>query len=106
MTAAVHLGDCLDVLAGIKPESFDSCVTDPPAGIAFMGRAWDHDKGGRRQWCAWMQERAEAVYRVLKPGAHALVWALPRTAHWTATAWENAGLFAPRDDDEQMALIA
>jgi site-specific DNA-methyltransferase (adenine-specific) len=30
-------------------------------------------------------------YRVSKPGATALVWAIPRTSHWTATAIENAG---------------
>jgi membrane-bound metal-dependent hydrolase YbcI (DUF457 family) len=24
--------------------------------------------------------------RALKPGGHALFWALPRTSHWTATA--------------------
>jgi site-specific DNA-methyltransferase (adenine-specific) len=36
------------------------------------------------------------VYRVLKPGAHGLVWALPRTSHWTATALEDAG-FEIRD---------
>lgn len=35
-------------------------------------------------------------YRVLKPGAHGLVWAIPRTSHWTATALENAG-FEVRD---------
>ena len=29
--------------------------------------------------------------RVVKPGGHALVWALPRTSHWTATALEDAG---------------
>ncbi|MBN1441691.1 MAG: site-specific DNA-methyltransferase [Planctomycetes bacterium] len=29
--------------------------------------------------------------RVAKPGAHALVWALPRTSHWTGTALERAG---------------
>jgi len=34
--------------------------------------------------------------RVLKPGAHGLVWALPRTSHWTATALEDAG-FEIRD---------
>lgn len=34
--------------------------------------------------------------RVLKPGAHALVWAIPRTSHWTATALEGAG-FEIRD---------
>ena len=34
--------------------------------------------------------------RVLKPGAHALVWAIPRSSHWTMTAVENAG-FEIRD---------
>lgn len=34
--------------------------------------------------------------RVMKPGAHGLVWALPRTSHWTATALEDAG-FEIRD---------
>ena len=84
-------GDCLEVLRTLPDESVDSVVTDPPAGISFMGRAWDHHKGGRDQWIAWMQEVAVEVLRVCKPGAHALVWALPRTSHWTATAWENAG---------------
>jgi site-specific DNA-methyltransferase (adenine-specific) len=32
----------------------------------------------------------------MKPGAHGLVWALPRTSHWTATALEDAG-FEIRD---------
>ena len=36
------------------------------------------------------------VLRVLKPGAHGFVWALPRTSHWTATALEDAG-FEIRD---------
>jgi DNA modification methylase len=34
--------------------------------------------------------------RVLKPGAFALLWAIPRTSHWTATALEDAG-FEIRD---------
>jgi hypothetical protein len=71
-------------------------VTDPPSGIAFMGKAWDRDKGGRDQWIAWLAEIMREALRVLKPGAHALVWAIPRTSHWTATALEDAG-FEIRD---------
>lgn len=66
-------------------------MTDPPAGIGFMGKDWDKDKGGRDHWIAWMTEVMRECLRVLKPGAHGLVWALPRTSHWTATALENAG---------------
>jgi DNA modification methylase len=86
----LYRGDCLKVLNQLKAESIDAIVTDPPAGISFMGKKWDHDKGGRKQWIAWMTEIAEQCMRVVKPGAHALVWALPRTSHWTATAWEDA----------------
>jgi len=92
----LHHGDCLDVLRTLPDASVDSVVTDPPAGIAFMGKAWDEDKGGRRQWIAWLAEVMAEALRVLKPGGHALVWALPRTSHWTATALEDAG-FEVRD---------
>ncbi|MEV0584061.1 DNA methyltransferase [Nonomuraea sp. NPDC050310] len=88
----VHLGDCLDVLRGMPDASVDAVVTDPPAGISFMGKTWDADKGGRAVWVAWLTEVMTEVRRVLKPGGHALVWALPRTSHWTATALEDAGL--------------
>jgi len=87
----IHHGDCLDVMRVMEAASVDAIVTDPPAGISFMGAAWDGDKGGRNQWIAWMAEIAAEALRVAKPGAHALVWALPRTSHWTATAWEDAG---------------
>ena len=50
----------------------------------------------RRAFIAAMVPIAKECLRVLKPGGHALVWALPRTSHWTATAWENAG-FDVRD---------
>ena len=84
-------GDCLDVMAGMEAQSVDSIVCDPPAGISFMGKKWDGDKGGRNAWIAWMASIAAECLRVLKPGGHAFVWALPRTSHWTATAWEDAG---------------
>lgn len=89
-------GDCLDELRRMPDASIDSLVTDPPAGISFMGKAWDGDRGGRDAWVNWMTGVMTEVARVLKPGAHGLVWALPRTSHWTATALENAG-FEIRD---------
>jgi len=90
MTTINH-GDCLDVMRAMDADSIDAVVTDPPAGIAFMGRSWDSDRGGRKQWIAWMTEVMAEALRVAKPGAHAVVWALPRTSHWTMTAIEDAG---------------
>ena len=92
----VHLGDNLPLLKSLPDNSVDSVVTDPPCGINFMGAEFDSDKGGRDHWIAWMTEIAKECFRVIKPGGHALVWALPRTSHWTAMGWENAG-WEPRD---------
>jgi DNA modification methylase len=96
MRREVLHGDCLDLLRAYPDASIDAVVTDPPAGIGFLGREWDSDKGGRESWVAWLRSVMAECLRVLKPGGHALVWALPRTSHWTATAVEDAG-FDVRD---------
>lgn len=88
---AVEHGNALKVLRQLPDACADSMVTDPPSGIGFMGKEWDLDKGGRDKWIAWLAEIAGEALRVLKPGAHALVWAIPRTSHWTALALEDAG---------------
>jgi len=88
--------DCLDAMRDLPDACVDAIVTDPPAGIAFMSREWDKDKGGRDAWVAWMTDVARECLRVIKPGGHALVWTIPRTSHWTGWAWEGAG-WEPRD---------
>lgn len=88
--------DSADKLSYFVEGTFDSLVTDPPAGIGFMGKDWDSDKGGREAWIKWIMPIFRQCHRVLKPGAHGLVWAIPRTSHWTATALEDAG-FEVRD---------
>ena len=92
----VQQGDSAEVLKTLPDNSVDALVTDPPAGIGFMGREWDGHKGGRDKWIAWLAGILAECRRVMKPGAMGWVWALPRTAHWTATACEDAG-FAVRD---------
>lgn len=89
-------GDSAEVLRGLPAASVDALITDPPAGISFMGKVWDGAKGGRDKWIAWLAGILTECRRVMKPGAYGWVWALPRTAHWTATACEDAG-FAVRD---------
>lgn len=50
----------------------------------------------RRAFVGFLTEIMRETLRVLKPGGHMLVWSIPRTAHWTATAIEDAG-FEIRD---------
>jgi site-specific DNA-methyltransferase (adenine-specific) len=84
----LHNGDCLDVLATMPPESVDSIVTDPPYGLAFMGRRWDYDVPAVAIW--------EQCLRVLKPGGYLLAFAGTRTQHRMAVRIEDAG-FEIRD---------
>lgn len=92
--ATIFHGDSKDL--PLPENCVDAIVCDPPAGIGFMGKGWDGDKGGRLQWIAWLAETMAASYKALKPGGHALVWAIPRTSHWTMTAMEELG-FEIRD---------
>ncbi len=83
--------DCLEMYRRLSPMSLDLDISDPPSGIAFMQLAFDTDRGGRDHWIAWLAERKAAQLDALKPGAYSLTWALPRTAHWTGMALDNAG---------------
>lgn len=90
------IGDSAELGGILGPGTVDAIVTDPPAGIAFMNKKWDKDKGGRDKWVAWLAALMRPAFAALKPGGYALVWALPRTSHWTAFALEDAG-FEVRD---------
>jgi DNA modification methylase len=88
VTSTLHLGDCLDVLRTMPDCSVDAVVTDPPYGLAFMGKRWDYDVPSVAIW-------AECL-RVLKPGGHLLAFAGTRTQHRMAVRIEDAG-FEIRD---------
>lgn len=75
--------DCLDAMPELDAASVDAIVCDPPYGLSFMGRDWDHGVPGERFW-------AEAL-RVAKPGAHLLAFGGTRTFHRLACAIEDAG---------------
>jgi site-specific DNA-methyltransferase (adenine-specific) len=81
-------GDCLDRLRELPDCSVDACVTDPPYGLSFMGKAWDYDVPQVEVW--------REVLRVLKPGGHLLAFAGTRTQHRMAVQIEDAG-FEIRD---------
>ncbi len=76
-------GDCLEVMRGMGPDSVHAIVTDPPYGLEFMGKEWDHGIPGVRFW-------AEAL-RVAKPGCHLMAFGGTRTFHRLTCAIEDAG---------------
>ncbi len=69
-------------------ESVHACVTDPPYGLAFMGKKWDYDVPTEDVW--------REVLRVLKPGGFLLSFSGTRTYHRMVVRIEDAG-FEIRD---------
>ena len=63
--------------------SCDSIVTDPPYGLSFMGKDWDHGVPGSEFW--------QLALAVTKPGGHLLAFGGTRTYHRLACAIEDAG---------------
>ena len=79
----VYQGDLLDVLPQLPEASVDCVVTDPPYGLRFMEKGWDHDVPGPAYW--------QAISRVCKPGALLLAFGGTRTHHRLTCAIEDTG---------------
>ncbi len=75
--------DCLEHLATLEADSVDAIVSDPPYGLSFMGKGWDHSVPGPEYFAAQL--------RVAKPGAHLVAFGGTRTYHRLACAIEDAG---------------
>lgn len=79
----IHTGDVADILPELAGP-FDAVLCDPPYGLAFMGREWDHAVPGPAVW--------RAVLDVMRPGASLLACGGTRTFHRLTCAVEDAGL--------------
>jgi site-specific DNA-methyltransferase (adenine-specific) len=89
MTDRIVHGNALEELAGLDEGSAHTVVTDPPYGLAFMGRDWDDFEP--REYQQWCEEWARKAKRVLKPGGHLLAFSGNRTHHRLFSGVEDAG---------------
>lgn len=80
--------DCLNGMKTFNDNHFHSSVTDPPYGLNFMGKNWDHGVPNKIYW--------EEVYRVLRPGGYLLAFGGTRMFHRLMVEIEDAG-FEIRD---------
>jgi len=78
----VVCADSEDALALLPDNCCHAIVTDPPYGLAFMGRKWDGDVPGPGVW--------QQCLRVAVPGAHLLAFGSARTHHRLWAAIEDA----------------
>lgn len=79
----LYCADNIQVLRTLADNSVDAVITDPPYGLEFMGKDWDHGVPGVRYW--------KAILRVAKPGATLLAFGGTRTHHRLMCAIEDAG---------------
>jgi len=77
-------------MKSMPENSVDTCITDPPYELGFMGKKWD-SSGIAFQPDTWAE-----VYRLLKPGGLLLAFGGTRTYHRMVCAIEDAG-FEIRD---------
>jgi len=83
---ALYHGDCRETLRTLP--KVDAIICDPPYGLSFMGKDWDHQVPGVTFW--------EILRNTLKPGGHLLAFGGTRTYHRLTCAIEDAG-FEIRD---------
>ena len=79
--ATLYCGDSNEILDIV--DAVDSCVTDPPYGLSFMGKKWDYDVPTQELW--------EKVYQSIKQGGHLLSFFGSRTYHRGVIPIEDAG---------------
>jgi DNA modification methylase len=79
----LYTGDSLLVAKDMADNSIDTIITDPPYGLKFMGKEWDHGVPGVEFWKEFL--------RVAKPGAFLFAFGGTRTFHRLTVAIEDAG---------------
>lgn len=77
----IYHGDCRDILPHLP--KVDCVLSDPPYGLSFMGKAWDHGVPGFPFW--------EDIKNACKPGAMLMAFGGTRTFHRLTCAIEDAG---------------
>lgn len=80
-------GDNVDAMKKIEDNSIDSCISDFPYDLSFMGKKWD-TTGNFYEWC---KSRAEQLHRIIKPGGYVLIFGHHKTNHRMKCAFEDIG---------------
>ena len=83
MSYKITKGDVLAVARTIPDNTYNAILSDPPYGLAFMGKGWDHGVPAAEVWAE--------LHRISKPGAFLFAFGGTRTFHRLAVAIEDAG---------------
>lgn len=121
MTGKILHGDNIELLQTLSDNSVDSCISDFPYAIEFMGKNWDSSKhwntgegihgqfpgtgySGKRRpsfyanthsdglsFYNWCYDRAGILISKIKSGGYVAIFGHPKTNHRMKCAFEDAG---------------
>jgi len=83
----IRHGDNVEEMQKIPDNSVDSCISDFPYDLSFMGKKWDNT-GNFYEWC---KLRADGLLRIIKPGGYVCIFGHPKTNHRMKCAFEDVG---------------
>lgn len=79
--------DNLVAMKQLTDNSIDSCISDFPYAIEFMGKSWDSSKN----FYDWCKQRSDGLIRIMKPGSYTAIFGSPKTNHRMKSAFEDSG---------------
>jgi site-specific DNA-methyltransferase (adenine-specific) len=77
---ALFAGDCLKLMAVMKPQIFDCIFADPPFNLGKDYGNGFNDQVGQAEYLDWCQHWINEGARLLKPGGAFFIYALPELA--------------------------
>jgi site-specific DNA-methyltransferase (adenine-specific) len=95
VSATLHLGDCLEVMAGLPDASVDCVVTDPPYGLDFPYHSYKDTRASLRELIAGFMPQALrlARKRVIVMCGPTQIGLYPEPLWCGAVTWNTTGSF-------------
>ena len=87
--------DNLEALEELEDNSIDSCISDFPYAIEFMGKIWDSSSN----FYGWCKLRSDELMRVMKSGAYVAIFGSVKTNHRMKCAFEDSGFIVVEEID-------
>jgi DNA modification methylase len=85
----IYQSDIVEWLKNYDGPKYHAILSDPPYGLAFMGKSWDTMSS--KEFQAWVTEWGSLLLGVVYPGAIGMFFGGTRTFHRLTVGLEDAG---------------
>lgn len=85
----IYQADIVEWLKSYTGPKYHAILSDPPYGLAFMGKSWDNM--APKEFQEWVTEWGRLLLLHVYPGAVLLAFGGTRTYHRLAAGLEDAG---------------